>query len=57
LAPTLFALDTELIEVGPGVDAGVVQIVEGDAHGIIADRLEPEPEPDDPDMRTAGNWG
>jgi len=53
LAPTLFPLDTELIEVGPGVDAGVVQIVEGDAHGIIADRLEP----DDPHMRTAGNWG
>ncbi len=50
LAPALVALDAELVEIGPGIDAGVVQIVEDDAHGIVADRLQR----DDPDMGAPG---
>jgi len=52
-APALFVLDAELIEVGPGIDPGVMQIVEGNAHGVVAHRLQP----DDPDMRASGNHG
>ena len=46
-------LDAELIEISPRVDPGVVQIVEGDAHRVIADRLQS----DDSDMCTAGDQG
>ena len=31
---------TELVQVGPGVQAGVVAVVEDDAHCIVADRLD-----------------
>jgi len=31
-APALLVVDAELIEIGPGIDPGIVQIVEGDAH-------------------------
>ena len=49
LAPALFALDAELVKVIPGINAGVVQIVEGDLYGVIADRFEPH----DADMGAA----
>ena len=51
--PALFVLDAELIEVGPGIDPGVMQIVEGDAHSVVPHRLQP----DDTDMRASGNQG
>src|SRR4029077_20646793 len=50
-APALIVLDPELIEVIPGKDAGVVQIVEFDAHRVIADRFEIH----DADMGAAGD--
>src|ERR1700730_1980709 len=50
VAPAPLALDTELIKIAPGVDPGVVKIVEGDANRVVADRLDP----DDPDMGAPG---
>src|SRR5438045_724960 len=49
LAPTLFVLVAELVKVIPGINAGIVQIVEGDADSVIADRFEP----DDADLSAA----
>ena len=46
-------LDAELVEVFPGKDTRVVQIVEFDAHGVIADRLQIH----DPDMSAPGVQG
>jgi hypothetical protein len=42
-------LDPELMEITPGVNAGIMQIVEGDADGVITDWFEA----DDPDMGAA----
>jgi hypothetical protein len=39
------------VQVFPGVDAGVVQIVEGEADGVIADRFDA----DDADVAAAGD--
>ncbi len=50
-APAFLVLDAELMEIGPRIDPGIVQIVKYDAHGVIADRLEA----DDPDMSAARN--
>jgi hypothetical protein len=46
-------LDAEHIEIGLGIDPGIVQIIEGDAHSIVADRLQP----DDPDVSAPGDQG
>src|ERR1700730_6490860 len=46
IAPAPLALDTELVKIAPGIDPGVVEIVEGYANSVVADRLDP----DDPDM-------
>ena len=46
-------LDPELMEVTPGINPSVVEIVEGDAHGVVAHRLQP----DDPNMCASGNQG
>ena len=51
VAPALVVLAAELVEIVPGIDAGVVQIVEDDAHGVIADRLDG----DDADMGAPGD--
>src|SRR5260370_30613335 len=40
VAPALMLLDAELVEIVPGKDAGVVQIVEFDPDRVIADRLQ-----------------
>src|SRR5258708_37788620 len=50
-APALLVFEAELVEIGPGIDPGVVEIVEGDAHRVVADRLQR----DDPDMGAAGD--
>src|SRR5258705_4011583 len=50
-APALLVFEAELVEIGPGIDPGIVEIVEGDAHRIVADRLQR----DDPDMGAAGD--
>src|SRR5471032_2201080 len=47
--PTLRLLDAELIEIGPGKDAGIVEIVELDAQRVVADRLDSQ----DADMGAA----
>src|SRR5262249_34780598 len=44
---------TEAVEVAPSVDAGVVQVVELDADGVVADRLDAH----DADMAAAGDDG
>jgi hypothetical protein len=49
LAPSLVVLDPELMEIIPGINPGVVEIVEGDTDSVITDRFEP----DDPDMGAA----
>src|SRR5206468_2601029 len=41
----------ELTQIGPAIDAGVVLVVEYDAYGIVADRLDL----DDLHMTTAGD--
>ena len=41
IVPAGLLLAAERVEIGPGEDAGVVAVVEDDAHGVIADRLEP----------------
>src|SRR5712692_4827761 len=51
VAPAFLVLDTKLVEIAPGVDPGVVEIVEGDANRVVADRLEP----DHPDMGPPGH--
>ena len=38
--PPLLVLDAELIEIGPGINPGIVKIIEGDAHCVVADRLQ-----------------
>src|SRR5215472_1890256 len=38
--PELVLLQAELIEIGPGEDAGVVEIVELDPDGVVAHRLQ-----------------
>src|SRR5260370_31927415 len=50
VAPALMLLDAELVEVVPGKDAGVVQIVELDPDRVVADRLQFE----DADMGALG---
>src|SRR3954468_4496297 len=40
VAPAPVVFEAELIEVVPGVNASVMQIVEPDADGVIPDRLE-----------------
>src|SRR5438552_625406 len=40
LGPALVALGVQRLKVGPGVKAGVVAVVEDDAHCVVADRLE-----------------
>ena len=32
----------QFVEIGPGINTGVVEIVEQDAHGVVADRLQAE---------------
>src|SRR2546428_719333 len=51
LGPAPVVLDTELVEVVPGENPGVVQIVELDPHRVIADRFEVE----DADMGAFGD--
>src|SRR5690349_12113840 len=46
VGPAFIVLGAELVQVIPGVNPGVVEIVELDAHRVIADRFEI----DDPDM-------
>src|SRR5436305_12420354 len=50
-APAPVMLDPEPVEVFPRKNTGVVQIVEFDAHGIIADRLQIH----DPDMSASSD--
>ena len=40
LRPALVALVVQRLQVGPGVEPGVVAVVEDDAHGVVADRLQ-----------------
>src|SRR5579883_2117131 len=42
IAPAAFLLQAELTQIAPGIDAGVVEIVELDADSVIADRLDLE---------------
>src|SRR5262249_48921037 len=49
IAPALLLLHAELVEIAPGINPGIVEIVEDDANGVIADRFEA----DDPDMSAA----
>ena len=49
LAPALFVLDTELVKIIPRINPGVVQIVEFNPDGVIADRFQLH----DPDMGAA----
>src|SRR3954447_9140216 len=49
LAPTVLMLGAELVKIIPGIDPGVVQIVEFNPDGVIADRFQLH----DPDMGTA----
>src|SRR5205085_10966873 len=51
LAPAPVMLDPEPVEVFPRKNSRVVQIVEFDAHGIIADRLQIH----DPDMSASSD--
>src|SRR5579875_3253316 len=51
--PALLVFDAELIEIAPRIDAGVVPVVESDAHGVIADRFDR----DNADVGAAGNDG
>src|SRR5207248_4100741 len=51
LAPAPVMLDPEPVEVFPRKNTRVVQIVEFDAHGIIADRLQIH----DPDMSASSD--
>ena len=44
-------LDPELMEITPGVNAGIMQIVEGDADGVITDWFEA----DDPELDRIGS--
>src|SRR3979411_1655372 len=46
VGPELVLGPAELIEIGPGEDAGIVEVVEFDADGVIAHRLQRQ----DPDM-------
>src|SRR5690242_11851894 len=39
--PSLVTVAAEFVEIVPAVEAGVVAIVEQDAHGVIAHRLQP----------------
>ena len=41
----------QLVEIGPGINTGIVKIVEQDAHGVVADRLQAG----DPDLGAAGD--
>ena len=36
-APPLLVLDAELMEISPGIDPGIVQIIEGDAHRMVGE--------------------
>src|SRR5262245_39034236 len=38
--PLRLVLAPELVEVGPRVEAGVVAVVEDEAHGVLADRFD-----------------
>src|SRR5690606_13656498 len=38
--PQRLALVTELAQIAPGEDAGVMAVVEGEAHGVVADRID-----------------
>src|SRR5262249_36769997 len=38
--PARGLLAAELVQIFPGIDAGVVQIVEDEAYGVVADRLD-----------------
>src|SRR5439155_7051242 len=49
--PALIVFDAELVEVIPGIDPGVVQVVELDPDRVIADRLDFE----DADMGAFGD--
>src|SRR5690348_11908658 len=49
--PALLLLDPKLIEIIPGIDPGIVQVVELDADGVIADRFKI----DDADLRALRN--
>src|SRR5271154_2631420 len=49
--PELLALLAQLVEMGPGKDAGVVEIVELDADGVVAHGLKLQ----DADMGPAGD--
>src|SRR5689334_6837395 len=40
LSPTLVALLVQRLQVGPGIEAGVVAVVEYDAHGVVADWVQ-----------------
>jgi hypothetical protein len=49
--PPLLVLDAKPTEIGPGIDLSIMQVVEGDAHRTVADRLQP----DDPDISAPGD--
>src|SRR5690606_2486925 len=53
IGPERVLVMTAVIEPFPGVDAGIVQVVEAQPHGIGADRLDA----DDADMAPAGHQG
>ena len=40
--PALLLFAAQLVQILPGVDAGIVAVVEQQPHGIIADRLDPD---------------
>src|SRR5439155_14891917 len=49
----LMGVLAEAVEIAPGVDASIVQVVELDADGVVADRLDAH----DADMAAAGDDG
>src|SRR5215510_11196250 len=49
--PQLVLTAAQFVEIGPGIDAAVVEIVKADADGVVADRFYA----DDPDMAPAGD--
>src|SRR5512147_1086189 len=51
--PAGILVPAELVEIFPAVDAGVVQVVEHETHGVIANRLDLH----DADMAAAGDHG
>src|SRR5271163_4450175 len=51
--PAARLLLAELVEILPGIDPGIVQIVEADPHRVVADRLERQ----DADLAAPGDDG